>query len=252
MAHFAKHPAVLAQNSLNRVHRTVGVIPNVHSGHAALVYILRRHLVVLNQLGNSPAPLPKRPSPWKLPRCTPPGSTPASHGDFTEVILFLQCTRYVPTNGVVCQSGAVCAHRRISHRHQSQLNERLKAVADAQHRHPSAFNSSITASATLGLRSVVAINFPEPSGSSPAEKPPGIIIIWLSSMALACSCIEASISCTERLRMITTFALAPALSKAAAVSYSQLVPGNTGMTTCGQPNLFSGHDLWPCHSYRGI
>ena len=36
---------------------------------------------------------------------------------------------------------------------------------------------SMTASATCGLRRTVAMNLPDPSGSSPAENPPGIMRI---------------------------------------------------------------------------
>ena len=39
-------------------------------------------------------------------------------------------------------------------------------------------SSSITASRTTGFRRVVAMNLPEPSGSSPPEKPPGSMRIW--------------------------------------------------------------------------
>ena len=41
------------------------------------------------------------------------------------------------------------------------------------------FNSSMVASETAGLRKKAVMNLPEPSGSSPPEKPPGTKMIWL-------------------------------------------------------------------------
>ena len=77
------------------------------------------------------------------------------------------------------------------------------------------------------------MNFALPSGSSPPEKPPGSMTIWLSLMALTSASQLAVTSAGVRLRMTSTSGSAPARAKAWAVSYSQLVPGKTGMMTFG-------------------
>ena len=72
-----------------------------------------------------------------------------------------------------------------------------------------------------------------PSGSSPAENPPGNMMICDSPIALRNSCTDSRIPSGVMLRKTRTRGFAPALSKAAAESYSQLVPGKTGMNTVG-------------------
>ena len=54
-------------------------------------------------------------------------------------------------------------------------------------------NKSFTASAILGFLNTVAMNFAEPSGSSPALNPPGIITICEDSISLTIVSIESSI-----------------------------------------------------------
>ena len=95
------------------------------------------------------------------------------------------------------------------------------------------FSKSSTSAATRGLRNVVAMNLPEPAGSSPPEKPPGSITIWLSRMPRASASIVSSMSFGERFLTTSTFGSAPAFANAFAVSYSQFVPGNTGIKTRG-------------------
>ena len=99
---------------------------------------------------------------------------------------------------------------------------------------PSRFCSrSRTASVTAGARKNAVMNFAEPSGSSPPENPPGSMMIWLFRMACtSCSVLSATLSGVRLLMMIVS-ATAPACSNARAESYSQLLPGNTGMTTRG-------------------
>ena len=91
----------------------------------------------------------------------------------------------------------------------------------------------ITASVSAWLRKTAAMNLPDPAGSSPALKPPGIIKICDWSMSFFISAIENATSESFILRKTKVFATAPARSKARAVSYSQFVPGKTGMNTCG-------------------
>ena len=92
------------------------------------------------------------------------------------------------------------------------------------------------------------MNFALPSGSSPPEKPPGSMTIWLLSMALTRASQLAVTSAGVRLRMTRISGSAPARAKALAVSYSQLVPGKTGMMTFGfaTPILgAAGAASWP-------
>ena len=99
---------------------------------------------------------------------------------------------------------------------------------------PSRFCSSPrTASVMAGLRKNAVMNLALPSGSSPPEKPPGRKIIWLRPMS---SFTAATLSATwagVRLLMTNTSGSAPARSMARAESYSQFVPGNTGISTRG-------------------
>ena len=78
------------------------------------------------------------------------------------------------------------------------------------------------------------MNLAEPSGSSPPEKPPGSAMICDRAIASAKAATLPAMSAAERLRTTKTSASAPARSKARAVSYSQLVPGKTGMSTRGR------------------
>ena len=99
---------------------------------------------------------------------------------------------------------------------------------------PSRFLSrSRTASVTAGARKNAVMNFAEPSGSSPPENPPGIITIWLLLISSTSACVDSATAAGVRLLTISVVTSAPARSKAAAESYSQLLPGNTGITTCG-------------------
>lgn len=100
------------------------------------------------------------------------------------------------------------------------------------------FTSFMTASLIFAFWKAVAKNLALPSGSSPAEKPPGNMMIWASLMAFSNSSTESLISSALRFLNTLVTTLAPARSKALALSYSQLVPGNTGMNTVGFVTLF--------------
>ena len=73
------------------------------------------------------------------------------------------------------------------------------------------------------------MNLAEPSGSSAAEKPPAkkmmLALLILSTIVSTDASIAASSSVTNG----TKLTFAPACSKALAESYSEFVPGNTGM-----------------------
>ena len=102
------------------------------------------------------------------------------------------------------------------------------------------FNSLSTASFIFALRNAVAKNFAEPSGSSPAENPPGLTMDRLlkKEIAFSNSSTDSLIPCAERFLNTFTMTSAPARSNAFVLSYSQLVPGNTGINTVGFATLF--------------
>ena len=84
------------------------------------------------------------------------------------------------------------------------------------------------------------MNLPEPSGSSPPEKPPGSITICAFAISAAIRSIVSSMSAEDRFFTIKISGSAPANSNARAVSTSQFVPGNTGMKTLGFAALIAG------------
>ena len=84
---------------------------------------------------------------------------------------------------------------------------------------------------SFGFLKILLMNFPEPSGSSPALNPPGNMMICAFSISFANNSIESCISCGFKFLNTTVLTLAPASSNAFAESYSQFVPGNTGIKT---------------------
>ncbi len=98
---------------------------------------------------------------------------------------------------------------------------------------PSLNKNSFTASLIFGFLKTLEINFPEPSGSSPALNPPGIIIIFEFLILLAISSVDSLIRQEFKFLNINVSAFPPSFSKALAQSYSQFVPGNTGIKTLG-------------------
>ena len=76
---------------------------------------------------------------------------------------------------------------------QTQLDERLETVADAQHQAVPVFQQVHGwHPAPPALRKKAVMNLAEPSGSSPPEKPPGTKMIWLSRAALAKRLMESA------------------------------------------------------------
>ena len=100
------------------------------------------------------------------------------------------------------------------------------------------FNSFSTASLIFAFWNAVAKNFAEPSGSSPALNPPGNMIICACPMAFSNSATDPLISSASRLRNTFVITFAPARSNARLLSYSQFVPGKTGIKTVGCPILW--------------
>ncbi len=96
------------------------------------------------------------------------------------------------------------------------------------------------------------MNLPLPSGSSPAENPPGIMRIWARRMAWAMASRDSSTARASRLRNTTVSVTAPARSNTWAVSYSQLVPGNTVRTTRGRAMPRAGAcGAWSTRGWKG-
>ena len=95
------------------------------------------------------------------------------------------------------------------------------------------FKSFSTASFSLAFWKAVAKNLAEPSGSSPALKPPGNMMIWAWLIAFSNTSTESTMSAASMFLNTLVITFAPAFSNAFALSYSQLVPGKTGMNTVG-------------------
>ena len=100
------------------------------------------------------------------------------------------------------------------------------------------FSNLSTASLIFAFLNAVAKNFADPSGSSPALNPPGNIIICALEIAFSNSSTEERMSSASKFLNTFVITFAPALSKALALSYSQFVPGNTGINTVGCPILW--------------
>ena len=84
------------------------------------------------------------------------------------------------------------------------------------------------------------MNLPDPSGSSAPEKPPGIKSTFALESAAANSLTERFRWSAVRLFTTKISASPPAFSTALAVSYSQLVPGNTGIKNFGFSTVLLG------------
>ena len=95
------------------------------------------------------------------------------------------------------------------------------------------------------------MNFAEPSGSSPPEKPPGRNTTWAERMARSKASAESKRALSVRLRTTTISASIPAARQARALSYSQLVPGNTGITALGRAILWAQTAGLPCSYITG-
>ena len=89
-------------------------------------------------------------------------------------------------------------------------------------------------------RKNAVMNLPDPSGSSPPEKPPGKNRISDAASLLANRSADSATPWAVRLLITKTSGTAPAFSSARAVSYSQLVPGNTGISARGAAALAGG------------
>ncbi|CRH91186.1 Uncharacterised protein [Chlamydia trachomatis] len=73
------------------------------------------------------------------------------------------------------------------------------------------------------------MNLAEPSGSSAAEKPPAKKMILAFSMLATMVSTESAIAASFKVTNGTKLTAAPACSKDLAESYSEFVPGKTGM-----------------------
>ena len=106
-------------------------------------------------------------------------------------------------------------------------------------------SSSVTPSRTGPERKKAVMNLPEPSGSSPPEKPPGRKIIWESRSRSAKRSTLRAMPSAERFCSTRISGSAPASRTARALSYSQLVPGKAGISTRGRAHFTAGAGrLW--------
>ena len=93
---------------------------------------------------------------------------------------------------------------------------------------PRSMNLSMAAR-TFSLSKMLTINLADPSGSSAAEKPPAKKIMLAFSTLSTIVSTDLTIASSFSVTNGTKLTLAPSFSKALAESYSELVPGNTGM-----------------------
>ena len=87
---------------------------------------------------------------------------------------------------------------------------------------------------SFSLRKRAEINLPLPSGSSPAEKPPGNMTICAEAIRRLISSTDSFNSPASLFRKMKISVSAPARSKALALSISQFVPGMAGIKTFGK------------------
>ena len=80
-------------------------------------------------------------------------------------------------------------------------------------------------------RKTFAMNLPEPSGSSPPENPPASAKICAPFNSRSSISSESSRARGVLFAKTAIFVSAPATANARAISYSQFVPGKTGMST---------------------
>jgi hypothetical protein len=86
------------------------------------------------------------------------------------------------------------------------------------------------------LRKKAAMNMPEPSGSSPPEKPPGSTSIWARDRASRMRRTLSASAAALRLRTITVSAAAGADDGPGGVVLA-VGAGKTGMTASGVPSF---------------
>ena len=85
------------------------------------------------------------------------------------------------------------------------------------------------AARTFLLSKILTINLADPSGSSAAENPPAKKMIFALAILATIVSTESAIAASFKVTNGTKLTLAPTCSKALAESYSELVPGKTGM-----------------------
>ena len=84
------------------------------------------------------------------------------------------------------------------------------------------------------------MNLPLPSGSSPPEKPPGIKTRFAFSSLSEKAATLSETDCAVRLFITKISASKPASQSAFALSYSQFVPGKTGISARGRAVFNAG------------
>ena len=184
----------------------------------------------------------KRPSPWEMATvCMSPTSLPESHGDlFDATRVFTRRDWCLPI--VLKVKVGVSAFASIISPYGTRPNliSAWKPLQIPAIKPSRCFNNLWTSSLIAGLRKNAVMNLPLPSGSSPPENPPGINTICALLSSFANAATLSAISFADRLRMTIIFGSAPARVRARAVSYSQFVPGNTGISTFGRATPIFG------------
>ncbi len=132
--------------------------------------------------------------------------------------------------GIVVEEGWTGITRllKVSIRQQARFDKGLETITDTDDEASFSINWSI-AERTLAFRKIVTINLADPSGSSAAENPPAKNRIFALAILSTIVSTEFSMLSASKVTNGTRLTFAPACSKALAESYSELVPGKTGM-----------------------
>ena len=170
-----------------------------------------------------------------------PGSVSASHGDMFEATRMLTIFDWWRPIVLKVSVGQCSSVSRISpYGTRPSLMRAWKPLQIPSIRPSRLFSISMVAFFTASFRKKEVMNFAEPSGSSPPEKPPGMKIICDSAIRFATCSTESLMSCFVILRTTMISGSSPASAQAFAESYSQLLPGKTGIRTCGFSTWMAG------------
>ena len=136
------------------------------------------------------------PSPWETGTVnTSPTSVPASHGDLSEAILTRTSLDWCLPISLRVRVGHVSSVSMILPKGTSPSFISAWNPLQIPHMRPPLLSiRSVTASLTAGFLKKAVINLPEPSGSSPPEKPPGMNTIWESLRAPAKASTDPAIA----------------------------------------------------------
>ena len=180
-----------------------------------------------------------RPSPWEAGlQYTPPSLAPESHGDlFVTTFVYAILLICRPTVLYVKVGESSFCSTIFPYGTRPSFTSAWNPLQMPSISPSRSVSSFCTASVRRALRNAVAKNFADPSGSSPAENPPGNIMICDCPIAFSNASTDSRISSALKFWNTLTITSAPAASNALALSYSQFVPGKTGRNTVGLATL---------------